>query len=58
MTDEEFNVIRIESGAFMHCRSLKSVIIPVYVPAESIELYKATPQWQDFANIRSIPNNR
>lgn len=26
--DEEFNVIRIALGAFMHCRSLRSVIIP------------------------------
>ena len=27
--------------------------IPVYVPSESIEAYKAAPGWSDFANIQS-----
>ena len=28
--------------------------IPVYVPAESVELYKAAPQWKKFRNIQPI----
>ena len=45
---------RLGKDVFLHINTS----IPLYVPAESIELYKATTQWQDFANIRSIPNNR
>jgi hypothetical protein len=29
--------------------------IPLYVPAESIDLYKAADQWKDFTNIQAIP---
>ena len=30
--------------------------IPVYVPANSVEVYKAAPYWKDFTNIQAIPN--
>jgi len=33
------------------------VSIPIYVPAESIELYKAAPQWQQL-NIHPIPYSK
>lgn len=29
--------------------------IPLYVPYESIELYKTTNQWREFTNIQAIP---
>lgn len=31
--------------------------IPLYVPAESIELYKTAPQWQQL-NIQRLPNSK
>lgn len=30
--------------------------IPLYVPAESIGLYKSAPQWREFVNIKTIDN--
>ncbi len=30
--------------------------IPLYVPAQSIDLYKTTEQWKDFTNILPIPD--
>ena len=29
--------------------------IPLYVPADSIELYRTADQWKDFTNIQTIP---
>ena len=29
--------------------------IPLYVPAESVEIYKLAEQWKDFKNILPIP---
>ena len=31
---------------------------PVYVPAESLEAYKATPYWEEFTNIQAYDPNR
>lgn len=30
--------------------------IPLYVPAESVEIYKLAEQWKDFKNIRPLPD--
>ena len=30
--------------------------IPVYVPAESVALYKGAAAWHEFTNIQAIPN--
>lgn len=30
--------------------------IPLYVPIESIDLYKSAPQWREFTNINAIKN--
>ena len=32
--------------------------IPVYVPANSIEAYKAADDWKNFTNIQEIPDNQ
>lgn len=29
--------------------------IPLYVPAESVELYRSAEQWEEFTNIQSLP---
>ena len=31
--------------------------IPIYVPSESVELYKKSPGWQEFSNIQSMSTN-
>lgn len=51
MAIKEFLFFR---DVFLHVNTT----IPVYVPTESMELYKTAPQWQDFAHIRPIANGR
>ena len=44
----------LEENVFNHDGEIS---IPVYVPVESIERYKAAPQWQQCTNIQPIPNS-
>jgi len=45
----------MEDNVFYHNGEIS---IPVYVPAESIALYKAAPQWQQCVNIQPIPHSK
>lgn len=52
----EANTPPICNGSFYFYDVDKS--IPVYVPANSIEAYKAADDWKDFTNIQAIPDNQ
>ena len=39
-----------------YCFGYINKSIPVYVPANSVETYKAANEWKDFTNIQAIPS--
>ena len=56
------NVANIGNDAFNGCNTLKEITfalvdhnIPVYVPAEAMDSYKAAEGWKEFSNMKAIP---
>ena len=35
---------------------LGTLFIPIYLPAASVDAYKAADEWKKFTNIQAIPN--